>query len=424
MSPALHSVCRNAKLDTQIATQEGEDPKFGQEYIIKPCIVKAIKSPHLGRRFMLFSIVMGGGLDRRRMFGVLAGAALSPLGISPAGAQIELRASEKNRHEFFASSLQQKQLDQQKLKAANRLVDGFWSNRLARTHITRSFFGGSQNPDEIRQRLFDMARVYIPSPQKSGEVLQRNSEQASELAKAIPQSGYGLLLDGDEQQLYLIQNIGKNKVQFVKAYPVSTSSARWSNDPDSRGTPLGLHRIAAQRKGMLGEIVSGPKTGAKKFVESLESNDFRTAAKLITAAMLIAGPTTPSTRGIYLHGTNYQNLLSRVASSGCIRMSSMDVSDLLNYIAVGKLQKDERTVIGGTPIMISAVKGPESHEPPDRGSTLPKRVMPEDSTSPETRPKETDQPPPQVPGDPQSAPTTSPQMPQRKQRPLPKRVIP
>ena len=44
MSPALHSVCRNAKLDTQIATQKGEDSKLGQEYIIKICIVKVIKA--------------------------------------------------------------------------------------------------------------------------------------------------------------------------------------------------------------------------------------------------------------------------------------------------------------------------------------------------------------------------------------------
>lgn len=316
--------------------------------------------------------------------------------------------------EYFASSLTQKQLEEQKLKTVNQLIDGFWNDRSAKQHITRSFFGGTQDRDAVREGLLESARMYIPSAEKGNDVLRRNSEQIEELARNIPEGQHGLLLDGDEQQLYVIKNIGGNRMQFVKGYPVSTSSSEWSNLPDSRGTPLGLHSLAAMRKGLLGEIVSGK--GKRKFVDSLESKDFQTAPTLITTAILITGPTTPLSRGIYVHGTNYQNLLSRVASSGCIRMSSVDISDLLNFVAIGKLQGDMRTVIGGTPIMIASAKYGKEGTPKDRKSTVPERMVPERST------EETPAPPSATKETPAPAPAES--QPRKGRRPLPERVIP
>lgn len=306
---------------------------------------------------------MDGKINRRQAFGVLAGAALS----------LRLRSAEAetNGPEFLASSLQQKELGEQKVKAVNELINGFWNQPQAREHIRRSFFKGAKDRAEIGRMLQNESRMYIPTPQKSEEVRERTLPQLTELSKAVSEKKYGLFVDGDEQTLYVLQNIGKDKIQFVKAYPVSTSREVWSNGANSRGTPLGLHRVAQGKRGVLGEVVSSPMRGVrefarismrenrvnrkKTFVRSLASGG-DAIAEIVTAAFLLTGPTTRSTRGIYIHGTNRTNQLGQPGSGGCIRMSNVDVYDLSKYLEVGKLQDDEMTAPGGTPVMLHATK--------------------------------------------------------------------
>jgi len=306
---------------------------------------------------------MDGKFNRREAFGVLAGAALS---LHP-----RLAEAETNKPEFLASSVQQKELEGQKLRVVNELIADFWNQPRAREHIRRSFFGGAKNRPEISRALQNESRMYIPTPQKSAEVQERNRAQLIELSKEIQENKYGLFVDGDEQTLYVLQNIGNNKVRFIKAYPVSTSREGWGNAANLGGTPLGLHRIAYGKKGMLGEVVSSPTRGVRDFARiSVRENGVNkkrtfvrslsaggdSAAELVTAEFLLTGPATRSTRGIYIHGTNRTNQLGQPGSGGCIRVSNVDVYDLSKYLEVGKLQKDEMTVLNGTPVMLHATK--------------------------------------------------------------------
>ena len=272
---------------------------------------------------------------------------------------------------YLPSSLDERQLEAQKMKAVNELINGFWPHPEVRTHVMRSLLGGARNQAEARQRLRDESRMYIPNAEKYENVLNRNRAQLAELSKQIPEKKFGLLLDGDEQRFYLLNKIGEGRVQFVKAYPVSTSKGGWSNFSDSRGTPLGFHQIAAGYKGILGEVVSSPTrsirdfvqipvrdrgvTRKRTFVKSFTSPGDANA-EIVTASLLIVGPETRSTRGIYIHGTNRTDYLAQPASSGCIRMSNVDVWDLLNYVKVGRLKSDEVSAPGGTPVMINATR--------------------------------------------------------------------
>jgi len=347
-------------------------------------------------------------MDRRRAMLVIAGATLHALSPRSAEAQV-------NEPAFFASSLTEKMLGEQKLKAVNELVDGFWNKPQARAHITKLLLGGAKDRSAARAKLEQGSRMYIPSSEKAKLVREKYHAQANELAGAIPENKYGLLLDGDEQSLYILQNIGQNRMQFIKAYPVSTSAAGWSNVPDSRYTPVGLHRIGHRSEGLFGEVVShdanslkqfaripvreNKRTKVRTFVKSLNSGgDAR--AEIVTASLLIVGPSTPSTRGIYIHGTNREDLLGTPASGGCVRLSNVDVRDLMHYMEVGKLQSDERTTFGGTPVMICTSQTileslpdnsrtyPPAWEPPDEKGEQQNRA-PADSerTAPTAAPR-------------------------------------
>ena len=218
--------------------------------------------------------------------------------------------------------------------------------------------------------------MYIPTPEKSSEVLQKYRDSLTGLAAHIPEQKFGFFLDGDEQALYVLQNAGQNKIQFTKAYPTSTSKEAWSSKPNSAGTPLGLHYIAEGRKGMLGEVVAPALRNSRYEVKIPFSEKGKTIQKIfatdllgrkvqiptiITSAFLLVGPTTPPTRAIFMHGTNKVHMLGKPDSGGCIRLSNVDSYDLANYVDIkmGKLLeygKKMPEVRSGTPVMIAATK--------------------------------------------------------------------
>ena len=267
------------------------------------------------------------------------------------------------------------------MQAVAALVAGFWNQQKARAHIAQKYFGGSREQSEVQRKLHDESRMFIPAPEKCEEVWKRNSAALTELARAIPSGKYGIFVDGDEQTMYILKHQAENGAQFIKAYPVSTSYEPWSNAPSSGGTPIGLHRIAEERRGMLGEIVAASKPNgtdnvrmhipingkmeSKAFVNSLVGSGGG-VAEMITSRLLLVGPSTPQKRAINIHGTNRSNLLGTRASGGCIRQSNVDVTDLSRYIEVGRMTKEGGTeVSGGTPVMIQATwrKGPDAQRP-------------------------------------------------------------
>ncbi len=294
---------------------------------------------------------------------LLAGVSLSALRIPHAEAG-------SGKAEFFASSLDQNMLEEQKTKSADTLIDDFWNYPHVRNHITRNYLGGSSEQNDVRRKLRDESRMFIPTPKQCEDVYQSNVAHLDELAQNIPKEKYGIFLDGDTQKLYVLKNLGQNRVQFIKGYPVSTSHEEWSNELHSGGTPIGLHHIAEERRGMLGEIVAASKpngtdnvgmdvlmdgkTERRIFVKSLVGGTGG-VAEMITQRLLLVGPNTPPSRAINVHGTNRTNLLGIRGSGGCVRMSSVDVTDLSTYIDVGFLIKEGGTeILGGTPVMIQA----------------------------------------------------------------------
>lgn len=302
-------------------------------------------------------MLMDGKMSRRSALGVLAGAALSTK-------QVDRAEAQTNKLDFLGSPLEQSQLETQKLTAVKELIEGFWKQSKAREHTLGSYFGGTKDRSEVTRALSAESRMYIPSNEKLKEIRDKSYPYLVELAKQIPEKKYGLFIEESEQVLYVLQNTGNNRIQFVKAYPVSASREEWSNAPGLKGTPTGLHRVGFGRKGMLGEVVSGRRDRSALFVEIREKNGPRRTfvrsltsegdriPEIVTASLLIVGPSTRSTRGIYIHGTNRTNRLGRPDSGGCIRMSNVDVYDLLNYIEIGKLQTDEISAPGGTPVML------------------------------------------------------------------------
>jgi hypothetical protein len=208
--------------------------------------------------------------------------------------------------------------------------------------------------------------MYVPDAAECTDTTSRNMAQLKELSKSMRLREYGLFVDGDKETLYLLQRSGKNECRFVKAYPISTSRENWSNEADSAGTPLGLHRIASMHAGFLGEVLSDPdrsdlgfalitvrrhgKAEKKRFVRSLISEGGDAVAEIITRAMLVVGKKTPPSRGIFLHGTNRTDRLGEPDSGGCIRMSNVDITNLAHSVRASR---------NGTSLYIHATRPPK-----------------------------------------------------------------
>ncbi len=212
----------------------------------------------------------------------------------------------------------------------------------------------------------------------------RNVSAIDTLALQIPEGKYGLYMDGDSQRLYLLGNRG-GAVEFVASFLTSTSAQEWSNKPQSGGTPLGMHRMVAYQKGKLGQVLSktdeatnkfprvpiksGGKNTQEPFVRSL--NQAVDPAAIITDAFALWGPSTPLSRGVFIHGTNREDTLGARYSGGCVRMTSVDAHVLAGtdergvpYIEVGALDKKGKTARGGSPVMIHVYPSEKSRKAP------------------------------------------------------------
>ncbi len=300
--------------------------------------------------------------NRRKVLGILAGAALSPLAES-------LEAHAKGA-EILPSLLTPEAIEKDKNIAAEKLIQPLWTTDAAREFAIKSYFNGSRDREEIKRRLLLESRMSIPSESDTRALSEKYQAKLEELGNSMHEGTFGIFVDGDTQTVHLMQKEA-GRLRSIKAYATSTSNLPWSNVQNSRGTPLGLHRIATGRMGLLGEVMTmtDRKPSHYTFVPIRNKNAVRklpfikrfgahtdTGADIITAAYMLVGPQTPTERGIFIHGTNYPELLGRRASGGCLRLSSVDVQDLSQYLKIGSL-KGDREAPHGTPVMIEATQG-------------------------------------------------------------------
>lgn len=270
--------------------------------------------------------------------------------------------------EFLPSPFEQRDIEVQKLTAITKMLAGFWDQPKVRAFAGEHYLSGAKEKEAALSVLKSESLMYIPSSDEIADVMKRNRESLNTLVGGTKKDKCGLFIDGDTQRLYVLERLSESTIRFIKAYPVSTSQERWSNDPSSGGTPVGLHRIVEMRAGLLGEVVnaSGPngkntvalpvrehgKIATRQFVQGL-GGEGSGVAEMITRRFLIAGPTTPPSRGINIHGTNRIELLGQRGSGGCIRQSNVDITDLAQYVEVGNLARaNTGEVRGGTPVMI------------------------------------------------------------------------
>lgn len=317
---------------------------------------------------------------------VLKGALLAAIGgFSASGVEA------KEPLELVPSEVTSEKLLEEKKRATGAVIESFWYEDTVRNHVVHSFFntepGTEPTKSDIEKMLLPESLMYIPGESECASV-NKHWKPLSELVSVIKPGSYGVFILGDTQRMYLLKKEGQ-KVRYIKAYPVSTSREEWSRKSDSAGTPLGLHRIESEKRGMLGEVVSAvnkhadqfvqipvTETGkevVKTFVRSLSSGT-DAVAEIVTGTFLITSKETLPSRGIQIHGTNRTNRLGVPGSGGCIRVSNVDVYDLFQYIEVG------------TPVMIHATKSPTDialetiDRDGNRGHKIPPAWKPSDGT--------------------------------------------
>jgi len=129
---------------------------------------------------------------------------------------------------------------------------------------------------------------------------------------------------------------------LVKSYVISTSKRPPSNLKDSRGTPRGLHEIAArigagQPPGVV--FKSRVATG-HHYSEILEREPHQ--ENLITSRILWLRGLEPGVnrggnvdtydRYVYLHGTNHEDRIGEPLSSGCVLMRNLEIVELYEQV--------------------------------------------------------------------------------------------
>lgn len=325
-------------------------------------------------------------MDRRdfikRTGGVVAGAL---------GSALPSLAAAAAAPRYLESSLTPESLEKHKIRSAEALVADVWSDAYVREFALDHFFHDTPSPEAAQEKLRRSSTMTVPD---AAELLKmrersvyteggRDVSAIDKLALQIPEGRYGLYMDGDTQRLYLLGNRG-GAVEFVASFLTSTS-AHWSNKPQSGGTPLGLHRLVAYQAGKLGQVLSktdestnrftrvpvksGGRITQEPFARSL--NHALDPAALTTDAFALWGPSTPLSRGVFIHGTNREDTLGSRYSGGCVRMTNVDVHILTGtdergvpYVDVGALNKNGKSVRGGSPVMIYVSPGEKFRKAP------------------------------------------------------------
>jgi len=124
--------------------------------------------------------------------------------------------------------------------------------------------------------------------------------------------------------------------QPVKSYKVSTSKYGLGDNPGSYRTPVGRMQVARKigHRAALGTVFKNRRSTGEVLKPNAKGRD-----PIVTRIIWLKGTEERNrnafSRKIYIHGTTEERRLGRVASYGCIRMSSRDVADLFNRVGYG-----------------------------------------------------------------------------------------
>ena len=168
--------------------------------------------------------------------------------------------------------------------------------------------------------------------------IKREFERAEEHV-GVDWREYSIVINGDEQELYLGRKNFFGKYRIVKTYDISTGFYGFSNEYKSKVTPTGLHRID-KKIGDGADIgtLFEKEASTGKIVE-ISTDKKRGRGVMVTRLLRLEGlfdeNKTTAWRGIYIHGTNREGLLGTPASDGCIRMNNEDVIELYDKVKTG-----------------------------------------------------------------------------------------
>jgi UDP-N-acetylmuramate--alanine ligase len=159
-----------------------------------------------------------------------------------------------------------------------------------------------------------------------------------------------LVVDAERQVATLIEG-GRP----VASWPVSTARRGIGGEEGSFRTPPGWHQI---RKKIGEDAAQGAVFVSRQRTGERWCGEARTDDLILTRILTLDGLEDGVNRGpgrdsrsryIYLHGTNHEDLLGRVASHGCVRLSNRDVTELFDRMGEGDLVLIAAPVTSGVP---------------------------------------------------------------------------
>lgn len=181
------------------------------------------------------------------------------------------------------------------------------------------------------------------------------------------------------------------KGELIREYRVSTSKFALSDQPGSKGTPLGHMEIA---KKFGGGLPPGAVLKDRKWTGEILPPDAPGRDPIVSRILWLRGlePQNANAynRYIYIHGTAEESRLGSAASYGCIRMASRDVVELFDIVGVGagvdvRNEPLRRVSPGPTPVawvspvspLNQSVEAPRIMPPHSEASAvLPVRIPP------------------------------------------------
>ena len=152
-----------------------------------------------------------------------------------------------------------------------------------------------------------------------------------------------------EQRLYLTNN----NDTLINSFIISSAEAGTGNLSGSFQTPIGLHQIS-EKFGENAEVASIFKSrkNTLNIAKTLSQPNAKSGEDNITSRILWLdgleqginkgndedGNNVDShSRYIYIHGTDEEGRLGKVASHGCIRMANQEVIELFDIVKIGCL---------------------------------------------------------------------------------------
>lgn len=145
---------------------------------------------------------------------------------------------------------------------------------------------------------------------------------------ATPDTRHHVVVSVPEQRLALLR-----EGRLMATYPISTSKFALSDQPGSRGTPLGELEVAKKigDGAPLGTVFKSRRRTGEVLAPDAPGRD-----PIVTRILWLNGREAQNrnafNRYIYIHGTPEERSIGQPASYGCIRMRSRDVVQLYDMV--------------------------------------------------------------------------------------------